>query len=377
MTQDPIEPGESFSYVFEVPHGGTYFYHSHSGLQLDRGLHAPLIVRDPQDAEDQDVEWTIVLDDWLDGIDGSSPEDQLTMLTGMDMGGHGNMDMGGHGGMDMGGEGGMMAHGTPDLALGGDAGDVMYPHYLINGRIPRAHRTFNARPGDKARLRFINSGADTIFKVALGGHRMTVTHVDGFPVRPHDIESFYLSMGERVDVEVVLGDGVFPLTALAAGKDDRAFAVIRTAAGQTPAPETTFPELTAPGTFLTSFEPAERALLPAGDVDKETAVELTGQMMPYQWGLRIDGADSPGTVQEGQRLRMRMHNPTVMPHPMHLHGHTWALPGSSGLRKDTVLILPGETVDADLIADNPGEWAFHCHNAYHQETGMMSSLRYA
>ncbi|MCT1614929.1 multicopper oxidase domain-containing protein, partial [Corynebacterium sanguinis] len=313
----------------------------------------------------------------LDGIDGSSPEDQLTMLTGMDMGGHGNMDMGGHGGMDMGGEGGMMAHGTPDPALGGDAGDVMYPHYLINGRIPRAHRTFTARPGDKARLRFINAGADTIFKVALGGHRMTVTHVDGFPVLPHDIESFYLSMGERVDVEVVLGDGVFPLTALAAGKDDRAFAVIRTAAGQTPAPETTFPELTAPGTFLTSFEPAERALLPAGDVDKETEVKLTGQMMPYQWGLRIDGADSPGTVQEGQRLRMRMHNPTAMPHPMHLHGHTWALPGSSGLRKDTVLILPGETVDADLIADNPGEWAFHCHNAYHQETGMMSSLRYA
>ena len=363
MTQDPIEPGESFSYVFEVPHGGTYFYHSHSGLQRNRGLHAPLIVRDPQDAEDQDVEWTIVLDDWVDGIQGT-PDDELDKLTGMGSGDH-------HGKMGMG------DHGTPDRVLGGDAGDVMYPHYLINGRIPRAHRTFNARPGDKARLRFINSGADTIFKVALGGHRMTVTHVDGFPVRPHDIESFYLSMGERVDVEVVLGDGVFPLTALAAGKDDRAFAVIRTAAGQTPAPETTFPELTAPGTFLTSFEPAERALLPAGDVDKETAVELTGQMMPYQWGLRIDGADSPGTVQEGQRLRMRMHNPTVMPHPMHLHGHTWALPGSSGLRKDTVLILPGETVDADLIADNPGEWAFHCHNAYHQETGMMSSLRYA
>lgn len=68
MTQDPIEPGESFSYVFEVPHGGTYFYHSHTGLQLDRGLHAPLIIRDPQDAGDQDVEWTIVLDDWVDGI---------------------------------------------------------------------------------------------------------------------------------------------------------------------------------------------------------------------------------------------------------------------------------------------------------------------
>src|SRR5699024_9239736 len=139
-------------------------------------------------------------------------------------------------GMGMGGHGQMM-HGAPDRVLGRDVGDVMYPHYLINGRIPRAHRTFEARPGDKARLRFINSGGDTIFKVALGGHRMTVTHTDGFPVQPWETESIYLSMGERVDVEVILGDGIFPLTALAVGKDDRAFAVIRTAGGQAPRPD--------------------------------------------------------------------------------------------------------------------------------------------
>ena len=376
MTQPPIDPGQSFSYVFETPHGGTYFYHSHSGLQLDRGLHAPLIVRDPEDADDQDVEWTIVLDDWLDGIDGTSPEDQLTMLTGMDMGGHGAMDMGDHGGMDMGGEGGMMAHGTPDPALGGDAGDVMYPHYLINGRIPRAHRTFEARPGDKARLRFINAGADTIFKVALGGHRMTITHTDGFPVQPRETESIYLSMGERVDVEVILGDGVFPLTALAAGKDDRAFAVIRTAGGQVPNPDVDFPELSSTGLFLSSLKPADRALLPEGTPDREVSIDLGGQMMPYEWSILTDGPPSSATVQEGQRLRMVMRNRTMMPHPMHIHGHTWALPGSGGLRKDTVLLRHGETMIADLIADNPGEWAFHCHNAYHMETGMMSSLRY-
>ena len=237
MTQDPIEPRESFSYVFEVPHGGTYFYHSHTGLQLDRGLHAPLIIRDPQDAEDQDVEWTIVLDDWVDGIQGT-PDDELDKLTGMGSGDHNGM--GGHG---------QMMHGTPDRVLGGDAGDVMYPHYLINGRIPRAHRTFEARPGDKARLRFINSGGDTIFKVALGGHRMTVTHTDGFPVQPRETESIYLSMGERVDVEVILDDGIFPLTALAVGKDDRAFAVIRTAGGQAPTPMSTSPSCRPPDCF--------------------------------------------------------------------------------------------------------------------------------
>lgn len=359
MTQSPIEPGDSFSYVFEVPHGGTYFYHSHSGLQLDRGLHAPLIVRDPEDREDQDVEWTIVLDDWGDGITGT-PDDELDKLTGMDMGGHG----------------GMMAHGTPDPALGGDAGDVMYPYYLINGRIPRAHQTLTARPGDKARLRFINAGGDTIFKVALGGHRMTITHTDGFPVQPQETESFYVSMGERVDVEVTLGDGVFPLTALAAGKDDRAFAVVRTSGGEAPNSDVDFPELSSTGLFLSSLQPAERALLQTGNPDQQTSIDLSGQMMPYEWGILADGKNVPATVQEGQTLRMIMRNRTMMPHPMHLHGHTWALPGSGGLRKDTVLLLPHETVVADLIADNPGEWAFHCHNAYHLETGMTSSLRY-
>src|SRR5690625_7579941 len=97
-----------------------------------------------------------------------------------------------------------MAHGAPDTALCGDADDVMYPYYLFNGRIPRAHQTFHARPGNKPRLRFINAGGDTIFKVALGGHRMTVTHTDGFPVQPKETESIYISMGERVDVEVTL-----------------------------------------------------------------------------------------------------------------------------------------------------------------------------
>lgn len=366
MTQDPIAPGQSFSYLFAVPHGGTYFYHSHTGLQRDRGLHAPLIIRDPDDVEDQDVEWTIVLDDWVDGITGT-PDDELDTLIGMGAGDHGRMGRGGHD---------QMMHGTPDRALGADAGDVMYPYYLINGRIPGAHRTFAARPGDKARLRFINAGGDTIFKVALGGHRMTVTHTDGFPVELRETESIYLSMGERVDVEVILGDGVFPLTALAAGKDDRAFAVIRTTDGQAPSPDVDFPELSSTGLFLSSLAPAERALLPEGTPDREVSIDLSGQRMPYEWGMFTDGRPSPAAVQEGQRLRMVIRNRTLMSHPMHIHGHTWALPGSGGLRKDTVLLRHGETVIADLIADNPGEWAFHCHNAYHMEMGMLSSLRY-
>lgn len=390
ITQDPIEPGESFSYSFQVPHAGTYFYHSHSGIQLDRGLHAPLIVRDPSDPGDYDVEWTIFLDDWLDGIDGHTPDEQLAMFDSMSGSGGSAMEgmdhsMHNHAAMaesasttaasaasaSMAG----MHAGPGDPALGGDAGDLAYPHYLLNERIPAAFRTFEAKAGQKARLRFINAGADTIFKVALGGHTMTVIATDGYAVVPKQVDSFYLGMGERADVEVTLADGVFPLTALAAGKDGRAFAVVRTASGEAPSPEASFAQLEAPASFLTDLVAADSARLATGEPDVRLDVELTGQMMPYKWGLSIDG-DTLATVSSGQRVLMTMRNTTAMAHPMHIHGHTWSLPDNGGLRKDTILILPGQSVNAELIANNPGEWVFHCHNGYHMATGMMAQLNY-
>ena len=88
------------------------------------------------------------------------------------------------------------------------------------------------------------------------------------------------------------------------------------------------------------------------------------------------GEDNPLTVGKGQRLRMQITNETMMLHPMHIHGHTWSLPGSAGLRKDTVLIKPMGSVEVDLDADNPGTWALHCHNIYHAEAGMMIGLLY-
>ena len=68
----------------------------------------------------------------------------------------------------------------------------------------------------------------------------------------------------------------------------------------------------------------------------------------------------------------------MMPHPIHLHGHTFqlVLPGGSGARKDTVLVPAMGRIDVDLLADNPGNWMIHCHNAYHAEAGMMTRLEY-
>lgn len=71
------------------------------------------------------------------------------------------------------------------------------------------------------RLRIINAAADTIFTVALGGHRMEVTHTDGFPVKPQETDSLAIGMGERYDAIVTLADGVFPFVAAPMGRTVR------------------------------------------------------------------------------------------------------------------------------------------------------------
>jgi FtsP/CotA-like multicopper oxidase with cupredoxin domain len=100
-------------------------------------------------------------------------------------------------------------------------------------------------------------------------------------------------------------------------------------------------------------------------------------MKTYQWGINGApfGSNEPLTVQAGQRLRLNAVNMTMMTHPLHLHGHTFALP--SGLRKDTVVMAPMQSLAIDLDADNAGDWMIHCHNIYHAEAGMMILLKYA
>ena len=131
LTQPPIRPGETFTYPFIVPDPGTYWFHPHMGLQLDRGLYAPLIIEDPNQPGDYDVDQVVVLDDWLDGI-GGTPESTFESLTGMGMGS--TAWAGWTWGI------GIVVHGAMSMfqsdLLGGDAGDVSYPLHLINGKPP-------------------------------------------------------------------------------------------------------------------------------------------------------------------------------------------------------------------------------------------------
>lgn len=371
MTQDPVKPGTKFVYEFTAPDPGTYFFHPHVGVQLDRGLYAPMIIDDPREPGGYDAEWVVVLDDWVDGT-GRTPDDVLKQLTAAG-GSASPSSTGGMGGMD---------HGAMGSSTGprpwGDAGDVTYPYFLLNGKVPAAPETFVAKPGQKVRLRIINAASDTIFTVALGGHKMTITQTDGHPVIPQEVSALYMGMGERYDAIVTLGEGVFPLVARPFGKTSggQALGLIRTGTGTAPGPDVTPAELGGQVLIGSQLQPAESATLPAKSPDATVQLNLEGSMQPYQWAINGApfGRNTPLTVKAGQRLRINVMNTTMMTHPLHLHGHTFALP--SGLRKDTVLLGPMEQLPIDLDADNPGKWAVHCHNIYHAEAGMMIGLTY-
>ncbi|WP_326765238.1 multicopper oxidase family protein [Streptomyces sp. NBC_01591] len=399
LTQPPIKPGAQYSYRFTVPHAGTYWFHPHTGVQQDRGLYAPLIVDDPKEPLKYDKEWVVVLDDWVDGVDGSTPDSVLYELSR------------GKGGMNH----GVGAHGAPGKPgkpvkptkgrtgpsrltkdsfselLDSHGGDVAYPYYLINGRIPKSPTSFAAKPGDRIRLRIINAGGDTAFRVALGGHRMTITHTDGYPVRHTTTDALLLGMGERYDVLVIAGDGVFPLTALAEGKKASALALLRTGKGAAPTASVRPKELYGRLVEADELMPDESVVLSSHKPDRTIRFRMTGSMKAYDWAFdhRPYEPSQRHPVKAGEQVRLEFFNVTEMWHPIHLHGHSFGLVGPAGpshratrrgpaawARKDTAIIRPNSSLAVEFEADNPGLWMLHCHNIYHSDVGMMTVLGY-
>ena len=110
---------------------------------------------------------------------------------------------------------------------------------------------------------------------------------------------------------------------------------------------------------------------------RQLELHLTGNMERYMWGFdgqKMSDPADPIPFRLNERVRVTLINDTMMPHPIHLHGHFFELVTGHGAfapRKHTINVPPGGKMTFDLTADAAGDWAFHCHNLYHMTAGMM------
>jgi FtsP/CotA-like multicopper oxidase with cupredoxin domain len=129
-----------------------------------------------------------------------------------------------------------------------------------------------------------------------------------------------------------------------------------------------------------------RAAVPAIDTrapEREIVVRLGGNMERYIWtinGKSFEDAE-PIRLNYGERARLTFINESMMAHPMHLHGMFVRIENGQPMdrlpEKTVVSVAPGKTYSALITADQPGEWAFHCHLLYHMASGMMRKVTVA
>src|SRR6202158_3676732 len=352
--------------------------HSHQGMQEQSLMTAPLIVHNAEDMRADRQEVVLMLHDFsfhtpdelLAGLTTSNGGQSAMPKSGMDN--NMNMGSGSMGAMNMG----------SGMAM--ELNDIDYDAFLAKDRTFSDPEVIRTEPGGRVRLRLINAASSTQFWIDLGALSGTVVAADGHPVRPVRVSRLPLAMAQRLDVLIDLpGKGSYPIFAQVEGKRTRT-GIILAASGAAVSRLAAETEENAPPVDL-SLERRLEAVTPLAPraPDVTHRVILTGAMAPYAWSMNGEYWPNvtPLMIAHGQRVAIEMLNHTMMPHPMHLHGHAFQVVALndaplSGAVRDTVLVPPMGSVTIAFDADNPGRWAFHCHNMYHQVTGMMTEVRY-
>ncbi len=396
LSQDPIAAGASYDYDFPLKIPGTYWMHSHFSLvQAQRLLSAPLIIRTPEELKRDEQEVVVRLNDFTF----REPDEIIAQLRGraggdtaaapMQMGQAGASKMGS---MAMPMPGGVaMPMGAPAkssgmaMPAGADVNDIDFDAYLANDRSLADPEVFRVERGARVRMRIINMADSTNFIIDLGAISGELIAVDGQPIVPVPGTKFPIAMAQRLDIRVKLaaGGGAFPILALREGDTARTVFVLATK-GANIARLAELGRVKA-GNVGLDLEGTLKAVDPLSPrpADRTVEVLLGGDMAKYIWTIDGDvyGKNKPIRVAAGERVELVMKNTTMMSHPMHLHGTVFevvAIDGRRfpGARRDTVMVPAMASVTIAFDADNPGRWAFHCHNGYHQDVGMMTSVEY-
>ena len=443
-----IKAGQTFLYDFPVRQSGTYWYHSHSGMQEAMGMYGAIVI-DPvgPDPVAYDREHVILLADWSF----MHPHTILRKLKAQ--GGYFNMQKqtlaGRLAGKDQSAaERRMWAGMRMDPTDISDVTGSTY-HYLVNGHDSGANWTGLFAPGERVRLRIINASAMTNFNIRIPGLPMTVVAADGQNVQRVEIDEFQIAIAETYDVIVQpSADQAYGFIAEAIDRSGQVRATLAPRLGMiAPIPvirdrplltmkdmgmgemdmsggdmagmdhsamghdmgamKMRDPDVApqvklGPGVATLSPMPMDRtgerptgleqvdhrvltyrdlkSLAPNPDTrvpSREIDLHLTANMERYMWsfdGQKFSENTEPIPFRHMERVRVNLINDTMMPHPIHLHGHFFeVVTGNPGHHpvKHTVNVLPGGKVSFDVTADALGDWAFHCHMVLHMMLGMF------
>jgi FtsP/CotA-like multicopper oxidase with cupredoxin domain len=361
LTQKPIRPGESFTYEFTPPDAGTFWYHPHADTlqQLGRGLAGALIVEEHEPvAVDRDLLWLI--EDWR-------LDDEGRIASGF-----GN---------------------RMEAGMSGRIGNTV----TINGRVPN---TVPVQAGERIRLRVMNAALARIVGLRFEGHNPVVIAYDGQPCDPHPPEGGRVVLGPAMRADLIIqmeGTPGQTYRVIDEFYQDLAYKFVDLAYASQPSsrehPEqlSKLPANPLPEPDFTAAERHEIALQ-GGMMGGMGTMGSGGMgMSGATWamnGMSMTGDGQPDmppllTIKRGKTCVLALRNETAWWHPMHLHGHSFRVITRNGKAnpirewRDTVLIPARESAEIAFVADNPGDWMFHCHVTDHQEAGMMSVIRIA
>jgi FtsP/CotA-like multicopper oxidase with cupredoxin domain len=428
-----IAPGETFTYHFKVQQHGTYWYHAHSGMQELLGMYGALVVHpaNPAQAIRAERDHVVVLSDW-------GKENPMQMLrklrTQSNYYNHHQptvakflQDAQRTGWAEAWDERQMWN----DMRMSpADVADLSSEAlvYLCNGRTPQSPWTGLFNKGERVRLRFINASGNTFYDVRIPGLKLKMVQADGVNMEPVSVDEFRFGPGETYDALIEPKEEAYTLFAQSMDRTGYALGTLAVQAGlSAPVPaldkpqwlsmtdmmgsmETPNPPIhhataeCGPGTDMRVDTPrtnlddpgvglrdnGRRVLTLAdihtlgGPLDKrpptrELELHLTGNMERYSWslnGLRFNEA-APLRLKYGERLRVVLHNDTMMTHPMHLHGMWSELESPEGqfqARRHTLPVQPAQRISFLLTADALGHWAWHCHLMFHMEMGMFREV---
>jgi FtsP/CotA-like multicopper oxidase with cupredoxin domain len=268
-----------------------------------------------------------------------------------------------------------------------DDGSLMvnYVSASINGRMLGHDEPIQVREGQRVLFQILNASATEIHWLSLTGHQFQVLALDGAPVATQaKVGVLRLGPAERVTAVVTMDTpGVWILGETRASFRNAGMGTIIEYANRTGKPQE--PPMIKPHWdygFFGDKVPVDRR--PDLTIPLVFTSRFKGHGALDQW--MINGKSYPETdpvmLKEGSRHRLVFDNPSVDDHPVHLHRHNFELvsirgAAMSGVHKDVVIVEAGTKVEADLVANNPGNTLFHCHQQDHMDSGFMTLFRYA